>query len=180
MAAPADLELAADSKKKGKSKILLIVGIVVLAVVLLVGAVLGTLYLTGGLHKPAEGEGDGGEHAAEKEKDKEPPKPAIYIKFEPPFVVNFDGQGKARFLQVSVEVMGREEEKIKKVEANMPAVRNALLLLLSSQTYDAISTTQGKEALRKNAVAQVKAIMKKETGEDDILEDLYFTSFVMQ
>ena len=43
-----------------------------------------------------------------KGKKAEPKAPAIYVKYEPPFVVNFDAKGVMRFLQVSMEVMTRD------------------------------------------------------------------------
>lgn len=174
MAAPADLELADNSKKKGKSKLVLIIVGAMLGLVAVAGTVVGTMYMMGGMKG-----GEGHEEVAKEEK-KEPPKPAIYVKFEQPFVVNFDGQGKAKFLQVGVELMGREAEKMKQVEGNVPALRNALVLLFSSQTYDSVVSTQGKEALRKAALQQVNGIMKRETGEEKVVEDVFFTSIVMQ
>lgn len=175
MAAPADLELADNSKKKGKSKLILIIVGAVLGLVAVAGTVVGTMYMMGGLN----GGDKGGGHTAEK-KSAEPPKPAIYVTFPQPFVVNFDGQGMAKFLQVGVELMGRDPEKMKHVEENLPALRNALVLLFSSQTYSSVNTTEGKEAMRKQALQQVNAIMKRETGEDKLVEDVFFTSIVMQ
>ena len=53
------------------------------------------------------------------------------------------------------------------------------MLLLSSKTYNDLITAEGKETLRKEILAEVKKILKRETGKDNI-ENIYFTSFVMQ
>jgi flagellar FliL protein len=124
---------------------------------------------------PAADEGgDGGE-----EGDMEQQRPAIYIPIDPAFVVNFASQGKARFLQVTVEVMTRDASVPDKVKLHMPVIRNNLMLLFSNQTYDDVSTLEGKEALRDEALSVVQDILENETGDPGV-EAVYFTSFVMQ
>lgn len=139
--------------------------------------------------------GDEGEHDAKdtkKEKGKakgkkdkkgkaaEPKAPAIYVEFQPPLVVNFDAKGVMRFLQVGMQVMTRDHDTSEMVKLHDPKIRNDMLLLLGSQTYDSISTMEGKEALRKKALEIIAKIVDDEGGEGKKVEDLYFTSFVMQ
>lgn len=83
----------------------------------------------------------------------------------------------------------------------MPAVRNALVLLLSSQNFDDLQTAEGKENLRLDALDIVQEILdqeqldtlmrmpkkerekfEKEHGSDEIpnIEQVLFTNFVMQ
>jgi flagellar basal body-associated protein FliL len=45
---------------------------------------------------------------------------------------------------------------------------------------DTISTTEAKEALRKQSLETIAKIVEDEGGEGKKVEDLYFTSFVMQ
>jgi len=105
--------------------------------------------------------------------------PAIYLPIDPAFVVNFASQGKARFLQVTVEVMTRDPLMPDQIKLHMPVIRNNLMLLFSSQSYDGVSTLEGKEALREEALEVVQQILEEETGDPGI-EAVYFTSFVMQ
>lgn len=105
--------------------------------------------------------------------------PAIYLPIDPAFVVNFASQGKARFLQITVEVMTRDETVPDKVKLHMPVIRNNLMLLFSDQSYDNVSTLDGKEALRESALEVVQQILEEETGDPGV-EAVYFTSFVMQ
>lgn len=123
-------------------------------------------------------EGDGGEESDGEEGGDES-LPAIYIPVDPAFVVNFASQGKARFLQVTVEVMTREPEMPDKIKLHMPVIRNNLMLLFSNQTYDGVSTLEGKETLREEALEAVQQILEEETGDPGV-EAVYFTSFVMQ
>jgi flagellar FliL protein len=106
--------------------------------------------------------------------------PAIYVEFQPPFVVNFDAKGVMRFLQVSMQVMTRDHETSELIKLHDPKIRNNMLLLLGSQTLDTISTMEAKEELRKKALETIAKIVDDEGGEGKKVEDLFFTSFVMQ
>jgi flagellar protein FliL len=106
--------------------------------------------------------------------------PPIYIALDPPFVVNFEAEQLVRFLQVTVQVMTRDPEASEIVKSNDPVVRNDLLLLLSNQHYDTISSAAGKEKLRTQALASVRKVVANAGGKADKIEAVYFTSFVMQ
>ncbi len=107
------------------------------------------------------------------------PSPAIYLPIDPTFVVNFAGQGHARFLQITVEVMTRSSEVVDNLKDHMPVIRNNLNMLFSDQQYDNISTLEGKERLREQALEVIQRILEEETGGPSI-EAVYFTTFVMQ
>ena len=145
--------------------------VIVLISLLLVGGTVGGLYVAGvfGGH-----ESDGEEEAASEEVGE-----AIYIPVDPAFVVNFAQGEKARFLQVTLELMTRSVEVEVQVQKHMPVIRNNLLLLFSGQTYDSVNTIEGKEALRQQALQSVQKILEEETGDPGV-EAVYFTSFVMQ
>ncbi|HEU4623172.1 MAG TPA: flagellar basal body-associated FliL family protein [Steroidobacteraceae bacterium] len=106
--------------------------------------------------------------------------PPIYIALDPPFVVNFEAEQLVRFLQVTVQVMTRDAATADLVRANDPVVRNDLLLLLGNQHYETISTREGKEKLRAQALATVRKVVANAGGKADKIEAVYFTSFVMQ
>ena len=178
--------------KKGGSKTLLII---IVAVVVALGAGGGSMwfFMNKGHAEEASADSDEGEHDAKdakeekgkKSKDKkgkaaEPKAPAIYVEFAPPFVVNFDAKGIMRFLQVTIQVMTRDHDTSEMIKLHDPKIRNNMLLLLGSQTYDTISTVEGKEELRKKALEIITKVIEDEGGEGKKVEDLYFTSFVMQ
>jgi flagellar protein FliL len=106
--------------------------------------------------------------------------PAQYLKFDPPFVVNFENRGMMRFLQVSVEVMTRDPATAELIRLHDPKLRNDLLMLLGGQTYETISNREGKERLRGEALKTVQDVITAEGGNPEKVEQLYFTSFVMQ
>ncbi|HEY6482531.1 MAG TPA: flagellar basal body-associated FliL family protein [Steroidobacteraceae bacterium] len=119
-------------------------------------------------------------HAGKAEKPQEPLAPPLYAALDPPFVVNFNGEQSARFLQVAVQVMTRDPATVELLKANDPVVRNDLLLLFGNQKVDVVSTREGKEHLRADALAAVRNIVAGAGGHSDHVEAVYFTSFVMQ
>jgi len=117
--------------------------------------------------------------AEEVEAVKKPSGPPIYHEIEPPFVVNLSGDGSARFLQASIEIMSRDEDVIEALDRHVPLVRNNLLMLMSSASLEEIATREGKEALRQAALEEVRTVLESE-GEPSQVEELYFTAFVVQ
>ena len=164
----------ADSEKK--SKILPIVLIALGAVLLAVASTGATMYLMSSrLAEKAPAEGVSEEEQAQPA-DMGPP---IYFGLEPAMVVNFQHPGPVRFLQVRVQVMAREKEVIEAVKEHMPAIRNDLMMLFSSQRYETIKSRDGKEALRQAVLGEVQKILTEQTGKTGV-EQVYFTNFVMQ
>jgi|HigsolmetaAR201D_1030396.scaffolds.fasta_scaffold00101_24 Flagellar basal body-associated protein len=106
--------------------------------------------------------------------------PAIYIELDPPFVVNFEARGVMRFLQVAIQVMTRDPLTADLIKAHDAVIRNDLLMLLSGQSYEVLSTREGKEQLRTEALQVVIKAIEAEGGDGSRIEQLYFTSFVMQ
>ena len=122
---------------------------------------------------------------ASRKKDTRPAKevvkgPPLYAALDPPFVVNFEADQAVRFLQVTVQVMSRDQPTLDLLKANDPVVRNDLLLLFGNQKYATISTSAGKEKLRADALETVRKVVAGAGGKPELVEAIYFTSFVMQ
>ena len=124
--------------------------------------------------------GDSKKTDTARHEEAKPTGPALYVALDPPFVVNFEAEQLVRFLQVTVQVMSRDPETVEIVKANDPVVRNDLLLLLGGQHYEIISTREGKEKLREQALEAVRHVVKNANGKPERIEAVYFTSFVMQ
>ena len=170
------MTLMSDAKPEGaeapaakKSPLMMII---IAVVALAIGG--GAAFFFVGKKDDKAAAGDG-EHAESVEK-----LPAQYVKLEPPFVVNFEAKGLMRFLQVTVEVMTRDLATIELINKNDPMIRNDLIMLFGSQRYEDISTREGKEKLRADALKVVADIITAEGGYGSKVEQLFFTSFVMQ
>lgn len=162
-----------QSFKHRMKKILLIV----LGAVVLVGATGAVSYFLLVDKSPAE-QVEQGVKGNEAEKQEEN-RPKIYHELHPNFVVNFQNPNKAQFLQVSVQVMARSEDTIDATKQHMPAIRNSLVMLFSSQDAQGLRSREGKEKLREDVLAEVRKVLEEQTGEPGV-EQVYFTSFVMQ
>ncbi len=181
--------MADEDKDQEKPKGSMVTKILLFGVLPLMTAivlVVGGLFVAGVL--PGGASDGGGEHVAVEEGqadegdgqgESSEEMPAIYLPIDPAFVVNFASQGRARFLQISVEVMTRDPKVSEEVEQHLPVIRNNLILLFSSQTYDGVNTLEGKESLREEALTVIQQILEDETGDPGV-EAVYFTSFVMQ
>jgi flagellar protein FliL len=106
--------------------------------------------------------------------------PPLYAALDPPFVVNFEADQAVRFLQITVQAMSRDQHTLDLLKANDPVVRNDLLLLFGNQKYTTISTSAGKEKLRADALDAVRKVIAGAGGKPELVEAVYFTSFVMQ
>ena len=106
--------------------------------------------------------------------------PPLYLALDPPFVVNFQADQLVRFLQVSVEVMSRDQKTLDLLKSNDPVLRNDLLILFANQKYTVLATPEGKEQLRAQALTAIRKDLVQAGGDPKLLEAVYFTSFVMQ
>ncbi len=117
-------------------------------------------------------------HAADDENEKTPP---VYYKIQEPFTINFvnQSQKRARYLQVKVALMAKDQESLDKAVLNLPMIQDELRTLFAQQSYESVTTLQGREELDKQATEKVRNILEQETGNPDI-EKVYFTSFIIQ
>ncbi len=105
--------------------------------------------------------------------------PALYAALDPPFVVSFDQEDGARYLQLTLQAMARSEETIAAVKQHAPAIRNSVLFMLSGYELAVLNTQAGKEQLRHDLLGAANEILAKNEVEPGI-EELYFTSLVVQ
>ncbi|NOX09890.1 MAG: hypothetical protein GXP22_10485 [Gammaproteobacteria bacterium] len=112
-------------------------------------------------------------------KEKKPKVPQVYFSLKPAFVVNFGETSSVRFLQLTIQVSTRQPDSIELMKEHMPAIRNNILLLLSDQVPAVLNSRAGKLELRKNVLKEIRQVLKEQTGESYV-ENVYFTSFVMQ
>ena len=178
-----DLDLD-DQEPEGEGPHPMKLLIIVVAISLLMsgGIAAGFYFMTAdeGASQVAEEDGDGGDDEEEEEEEEgQPNEPVLYHALDPAFVVNFQDQHKARFLQATIEVMVLKPETIEHINHHMPAIRNSIVMLFSSKTYDDLKGVEGKEQTRQEALAAIQDILEERTGDPGV-EDVYFTGFVMQ
>lgn len=173
-------EEGAEAPKSSTSTAKIVIIAVLASVILSAGIGGGAFYFMGGMDPAPEATAEGEDSEVEKE---EPPKPPQYFSLDPKFVVSFSDQRKARFMQFSLQLMTRENDVMKDIEAHMPAIRSSLLMLFGVQKYDEMVSIEGKQKLLLATVTDVNQTLTKMTGSKEPVtgvEAAYFDSFVIQ
>ena len=140
----ADASGDAAPAKKGKRGLVLVL---VVALVLLGGAGGAGWYFL----SPKAGDAAEAAHAAKKHR--------IYANLDP-FTVNLADTGGERFVQLSVVLEVADNSVGSEVSAQMPAVRNAILRLLSAKQSSDLLTPEGKDHL----AAEIATAAGRELG----------------
>lgn len=172
MAEEDSLDVGTDDEKKGGKKKL----IIILAIVLVLlggGGAAAYFFLFSGSDEPVSGESVIAEESAPANA------PSVYLKLDAPFVVDFMVNGRQRYLQLDMTIKSKDQVQIDAVKVHMPLIRNSLVLLLSSQSFDALQTIEGKQALKAAALNAINGILQQETEKSGI-DSVLFTNFVMQ
>src|SRR5579859_6515390 len=160
MAQNEQAENAAAAPKKGKSKVVMIMGVAMVAM----AGVSGYLVMNS---RNAHG-------SAPEEPKVVMSKQEQYLTLDPPFVVNFKDDQSMRFLQVGVSLMSHDAAALAAAKDADPVIRNALVMLFSSQDYTILSDAAGKQKLQAQALAAVRKIVEQRLGRPGV-EALYFT-----
>ena len=111
------------------------------------------------------------------------PKNILPPKFEtmrPAFTANFIDGDEVRYIQVSIDIMARNDEVLDKVKENTPIIRHQFNKILSKQDAT-ILTQEAKDIMEAELLDAVKMIIhntNKKTPEN--VEAIFFTSFVVQ
>lgn len=167
-----DTQVAAQQSGGGMMQKLLMGGGALVLIV--VGVVAGPSVMN--LVSPPEGESPD-EVAVEAPSSR----PELYTSLHPPLVVNFkDSYGDDHFMQVTLEVMARDQDVINSVREHAAVIRNDLILLYTSVIYEEVTTREGKEKMLADGLAQVQEIMAERLGDGPNVEALYFTGLVIQ
>lgn len=161
-----------ENGNNDKNKLIIIVGAVILAVVVIAVAVV--LMSKGGKGDKVvkapdakvekKGESGGGEKGTS----------ATVYPLEP-FIVNiYDGQ-EIRYLKIKVEFEMAGPEVKPEIDARQSALRDAILVLLTTKTMREVQDLQGKNQLRDEILATTGKILS--VGR---VTKVYFTDFVVQ
>lgn len=116
-----------------------------------------------------------------------------YKQFEPPaqripkyfsmdkVVVNFRGEGKAKFLAVDFKFMSYYPQIVEiEMEHLRPILKNDIDRLLRNQTYTKLKTPTGPDELRAEVLKVVKTALEHHKIFPELLEEVYLDRFVMQ
>lgn len=199
----------ADEGKAKKKKLFIMIGVAVLLMTISIGGTLLAVKLLS-----SDTQKDVAEESADDEDEEEETEdvgiqsaPAIYYTMTPNFTVNFSVDGRQRYLQAEITLMYRNPEVDSLLLLHMPAIRNQLVMLLSTKSFDELQNPDSREKLKVESLQAIQSILDKEnaalkqknkTDEDEeededeedadktekenplVIEQVLFTRFVMQ
>ncbi len=178
-------QAAADAPAEGgsKKKLFIIIGAAVL--VLVIGGVVAFMMMGKGDKKkegadahgaPAAAGGHGAAPAADAGGHGGAATPGVSTVFSlEPFIVNiYDGQD-LRYLKVKIELEMANPAVKPELEGRLAAIRDAILVVLTTKTLQEVQDVQGKNQLREEILAAISKIVAQ--GK---VSKIYFTDFVVQ
>lgn len=171
-------EESAPEKKGGMMKLIIIA---VAALLVLGGGGAAAYFFLFADDQPAQEEEKTAQDGAAKEGEaKEGDKakaeaPGTILNMEP-FIVNLADPSGKRYLKLTLAVDAKDEAMKADIEARLPQIRDSILLLLTSKTFEEISTVAGKLRLKN----EVLKIINRSLGGQTTVHAVYFTEFVIQ
>jgi flagellar FliL protein len=114
----------------------------------------------------------GAEGHGAKAEDNSGPGPLLALE---PFIANLADEDVTRYLKATFQVEFRGAAVPPGVDARLPQIRDLLLTLLTSKTFDDIRTPEGKQQLREEIIARVNSALDR-----DLVKTVYFTEFIVQ
>lgn len=101
-----------------------------------------------------------------------------YFGFEPDIITNYiTTKKKPGYVRITVELMLQDASYIEVVEHHSPLLRDAIVEILGKEPEEKIKSLKGREEVRALCTQQVKALLKKETG-NEIIRDVLFTNYL--
>ena len=164
----------------GKKKLLLLVGVVL--VLLIGGGVGGWLMLSGGGEEDkehAKKEEGGQAQSAEEKAAAQAAKMAMYVVLPRPLVFNVSAKPRYRLVQIKVALMVRGPANEALAKLHTPLVEGAMFRVFAASTTQQLESVDGRSKLRSDALAAVRQALHEVT-QQDVVEQVLFTGFVMQ
>ncbi len=159
-----------EDSPKGSLKKLIVIGVVVL--LLGGGGFAGWKFF---LAKDSSSEADKATAGTEKAPKVDIDKPGYMYEMKP-FIVNLVGHRGQRYLKTKIIF---EIDLVKDIQKELsertPELRDAMLLLLSSKSFEDVNNFEGKIQLRNELIVRINQVLR---GGD--IRGLYFTEFVVQ
>jgi flagellar FliL protein len=137
----------AEAPKSGSKKMIIIIVAALVSVLLIGGGAAAFLLMKSGDQTEAtDEEGYEDEAPAKKKAAPEKDEKAVPPTFVPldPFVVNLADRDSERFAQVGITLQIDDPKTAEEIKAYMPAIRNAVLLILSYKTAEELLSNEGK------------------------------------
>jgi len=161
-------------KKSGGNMVLILV--IVLLVVLLVGGGLAAFFLMGSSADAAPMQNTQ-TTTAKKMSSK---RSTDYLTVGPmypmsQFIVNLLSEGGSKYLKVSLDIELDKQELSAEMDLKKALIRDIIIRVMSSKTFEEVSTMKGKDRLKDEIVSKINDVLA-----DGQVKNIFFTDFVVQ
>lgn len=164
----------------GGNKMLIIIIAAVVGLLLIIGVVVAILLMSGGDEPPPQAAGgapaaSGGNPALNMRSGGQ-----TYLSIGPTYafdqiIVNLASQSGRRYLKTTINAELSSDNLMVELDTKKPAIRDTMISVLSSKTFEEISTAKGKENLKNELVERIN-----ESLVDGKIVNLFFTDFAIQ
>lgn len=169
-------------EKRGGGSLVLVIVSVLLVVLLLVAGLIIVLLASGG------DEGEVATTAPAVQEQAQPQKAAAkpqersndFFNVGPmypldQFLVNLLSETGSRYLKMELNIELSAETLTPEIDQKKPLLRDIIIKILTSKTYEDISTAKGKERLKDEIATKLNEILR-----DGYIKNVYFTDFIVQ
>lgn len=87
-----------------------------------------------------------------------------YLPIKPPVVVNYgnSGVGKVKYIKAEISLRVEDAHSAEEVSHHMPLIRDTLIMLLSTATDEQMSSGEGKDEMRTEALEKVNEAIEEQ------------------
>ena len=102
-----------------------------------------------------------------------------YLQITPSIVTNFRAD-RLRYVKVDVALkVHASEDDYATVEGHIPRIKHQLILMLSRQELDTLTSTEGRTALKEQALSEISDMLNEE-GMNAQIDEVLFTGFLVE
>lgn len=91
------------------------------------------------------------------------------------FIVNLADVERNRYLRVSMDLELTKPTDTDKINERLSQIRDRILMILPSKTFEEIASVEGKTALRDEIISKLNGLFQTE-----VITNIFFTEFVVQ
>lgn len=167
-------EKAQETESKKKSPLKLIIILFLALVVLGGGGFFAYMKFLAPKGKPAKTQAINQDEEEPETESENVPKVGQIFDLDP-FIVNLVDKKESRYLKVKISLELKGKKITEELTKRLPQVRDIIIEILSSKSFEELATLHGKEHLKSEIMIRLNSILK--TGS---VKHVFFTEFVMQ
>lgn len=102
-----------------------------------------------------------------------------YVDLEPAFILNYGTPQRIRYVQTTITLRVADQMAALEVTTHSDAIRHAIIMLFSRQPPERLLSIEGRELILEELLAELQALLSKETGNPHV-DRVLFTSYIVQ